>query len=71
MVHRVVVVTYQNINLNKKGEWIGNQVTVERCVSDVILVDDALNESMLNPKLKIKNIEVSSNNRESRERRRT
>ena len=58
---RVVVVTYQNVNLNKKGEWIGNPVTVERCVSDVILVDNALNESMLNPKLKIQNIQISSN----------
>ena len=61
---RVVVVIYQNVNLNKKGEWIGNPVTVERCVSDLILVDDALNDSMLNPKIKIQNIEVSSDNRE-------
>ena len=58
---RVVVVTYQNVNLNKKGEWIGNPVTVERCVSDVILVHNALNKSMLNPKLKIQNIQMSSN----------
>ena len=27
---RVVVVTYQNVSLNKKGEWVGNPVTVER-----------------------------------------
>ena len=58
---RVVVVTYQNVNLNKKDEWIGNPVTLERCVGDVILVDNALNESMLNPKLKIQNIQISSN----------
>ena len=37
-------------------------MTVERCVSDVILVDNALNESMLNPKLQIQNIQMSSDN---------
>ena len=57
---RVVVVTYHDINLNKKGEWVGNPVTVERCVSDVVPVDNALNESMLNPKLQIVNIQTSS-----------
>ena len=46
---RVVVVTYHNISINKKGEWIGTPVTVERCVNDLVLVDDALDESMLNP----------------------
>ena len=54
------MVTYHDINLNKKSEWVGNQVTVERCISDVVLVDNALNESMLNPKLQIENIQISS-----------
>ena len=36
-------------------------MTVERCVSDVILVDNALNKLMLNPKLKIQNIQMSPN----------
>ena len=39
---------------------LGNPVTVERCVSDVVLVDNALNDSMLNPKLQIQNIQMSS-----------
>ena len=37
-------------------------MAVERCVSDVVLVDNALNESMLNPKLQIQNIQMSSDN---------
>ena len=39
---------------------LGNPVPVERCVSDVVLVDNALNDSMLNPKLQIQNIQMSS-----------
>ena len=35
-------------------------MTVERCVSDVVLVDNALDESMLNPKLQIQNMQMSS-----------
>ena len=50
---RVVVVTYQNVSINKKGNWIGNPITVERCVTDVVLVDNALNESMLSPSSKM------------------
>ena len=48
---RVVVVTYHNVGINKKGNWIGTPVTVERSVNDLVLVDDALNESMLKPEL--------------------
>ena len=48
---RVVTLTYHNIRLNKDGEWIGTPIQVDRCVNDLILVDNALNESMLNPKL--------------------
>ena len=43
---RVVVVTYHNVGINKKGDWIGTPVTVERSVNDLVLVDDALNESL-------------------------
>ena len=48
---RVVTLTYHNVRLNKDGEWIGTPVQVDRCINDLILVDNALNESMLNPKL--------------------
>ena len=48
---RVVTLTYHNVKMNKDGEWIGTPIQVERCVNDLILVDNALNESMLNPKL--------------------
>ena len=48
---RVVTLTYHNVRLNKDGEWIGTPIQVDRCVHDLILVDNALNESMLNPKL--------------------
>ena len=43
--------TYYNVGLNNKGEWIGKPVTVDRCVSDLVLVDDALDEAMLDPNL--------------------
>ena len=46
---RVVTVTYHNISVNRKGEWVGTPVEVERCVKDVILVDTALNDSTLSP----------------------
>ena len=48
---RVVTLTYNNIRVNKEGEWIGTPITVERCINDLILVDEALNDSMLNPRL--------------------
>ena len=48
---RVVVVTYHNVGMNKKGNWIGTPVTVERSVNDLVLVDDAFDESMLKPGL--------------------
>ena len=41
---RVVVVTYNKVGMNKKGKWIGTPVTVERCVKDLILVDEALED---------------------------
>ena len=48
---RVVAVTSTNIGVNKKGEWIGTPVTVERCVKDLVLVDEALNDSTLTPEI--------------------
>ena len=48
---RVVTLTYHNVRLNKDGDWVGTPVQVDRCINDLILVDNALNESMLNPKL--------------------
>ena len=38
-----------------------NPVTVERCVSDVVLVDNALDDSMLDPKLQNENIRTNAN----------
>ena len=43
--------TYHNISVNKKGEWIGTPTRVERCVKDVVLVDTALNDSILSPEV--------------------
>ena len=48
---RVVTLTYHNVRLNKDGEWIGTPVKVDRCINNLIMVDDALNESMLNPSI--------------------
>ena len=59
---RVVVITYHNVHQNKKGEWIGNPVSVERQVADTILVDSALNEAMLSrsTKMQTKNRKIAS-----------
>ena len=59
-VQRVVTLTYHNINKNKNGKWIGTPITVERSVKDLILVDDALNESMLSPRVKEDKIEIKN-----------
>ena len=55
----IVIVTYHNVSINKKGEWIGTPITVERSVNDLVLVDDALDESMLNPELQ--NMDIRAN----------
>ena len=44
-------------------------MTVERCVSDSILVDDALNESMFNLSSKIQENEEKSDDQETMKRR--
>ena len=46
---RIVGVTYQNVRRNKDGQWIGIATKVERCVKDVICVDEALNDATLHP----------------------
>ena len=42
-------------------------MTVERSVKDLILVDDALNELMLSPKVKEDKIEIETQNDEVKE----
>ena len=44
---RVVTLTYNNVRVNKDGEWIGTPIRVERSVNDLVLVDNALNDSIL------------------------
>ena len=44
---RVVTLTYNNVRVNKDGEWIGTPIRVERSVNDLVLVDNALSDSML------------------------
>ena len=51
---RVVTLTYNNIRMNKNGDWIGTPVTVDRSVNDLVLVDNALNDSMLGSRLAAK-----------------
>ena len=50
---RVVTLTYNNVIMNKDGDWIGTPVTVERSINDLVLVDNALNDSMLGSKATI------------------
>ena len=53
---RVVTLTYNNVKINKDGEWVGTPVRVERSVNDLVIVDNALNDSMLSPQIKKKSI---------------
>ena len=39
------------MRVNKDGEWIGTPIRVERSINDLVMVDNALNDSMLNPKM--------------------
>ena len=54
---RVVTLTYHNVSKNRDGKWIGTPVRVDRSVNDLIIVDDALNESMLNPSIQKEEVE--------------
>ena len=40
--------------MNKNGDWIGTPVTVDRSVNDLVLVDNALNDSMLGSRVTAK-----------------
>ena len=57
---RVVTLTYNNVRVNKDGEWIGTPIQVERSINDLVLVDNALSDSMLNPRIS----KVKDNNRD-------
>ena len=48
---RILTLTYTNIKKRKDGTWIGTPIKVERSINDVIPIDNALNESMLNPSI--------------------
>ena len=52
------------MRINKDGEWIGTPVRVKRSINDLVIVDNALNDSMLNPKImKERNYEDDKHNR--------
>ena len=42
-----MTLTYNNVRVNKDGEWIGTPIRVEMSVNDLVLVDNALSDSML------------------------
>ena len=46
---RILTLEYNNIKKKKDGNWIGIPKIVERSINDVIPIDKAVNESMLNP----------------------
>ena len=48
---RVVTLTYHSVEHNKDGDWIGTPERVDRSINDLVLVDNALYESMLNPSI--------------------
>ena len=45
---RILTLEYSNIRKNKEGMWIGTPVIVERSINDVIPIDKAVNESVMN-----------------------
>jgi len=45
---RILTLEYNNIRKNKEGMWIGTPVIVERSINDVIPIDKAMNESVMN-----------------------
>ena len=62
---RVATLTYNNVKQRKDGTWIGTPITVDRSINDIIPVDKALNESMLNPNIIGKNMNTSISELES------
>ena len=55
---RILTLTYNNIKKRKDGNWTGTPTTVERSINDVILIDTALNESMLSPTMLEKEVGI-------------
>ena len=45
---RILTLEYYNIKKNKEGIWIGTPKVVERSINDVIPIDKAINESLMN-----------------------
>ena len=62
---RVVTLTYNNVRVNKDGEWIGTPIRVERSINDLVIVDNALNDSMLSPKIGKENQENKKDKKEN------
>ena len=57
-----ITLTYHNVSKNRDGKWIGTPVRVDRSVNDLVLVDDALNESILNPSIQKEEVtEIDTN----------
>ena len=48
---RILTLAYNNIKKKKDGSWIGIPKIVERSINDVKPIDNAVNESMLNPSI--------------------
>ena len=60
---RILTLEYNNIKKKKDGSWIGIPKIVERSINDVIPIDNAVNESMLNPSIleKVVTDEINDN----------
>ena len=60
---RILTLEYNNIEKKKDGNWIGIPKIVERSINDVIPIDKAVNESMLNPSIleKVVTDEINDN----------
>ena len=56
---RILTLEYNNIKKNKEGIWIGTPKTVERSINDVIPIDKAINESLLNLDLSETEVEAT------------
>merc|ERR1711978_223718 len=48
---RILTLEYNNVKKKKDGNWIGIPKIVERSINDVIPIDNAVNDSMLNPSI--------------------
>ena len=48
---RILTLEYNNVKKKKDGSWIGIPKRVEKSINDVIPIDNAVNDSMLNPSI--------------------